>query len=115
MTSKDVAFPLAELGVTKTDSRPHVSNDNPYSEAHFKTLEYRPQFPERLGGIEDARAFCRRFFDWYNLVHRHSGPAMMTPSDVHCGRVDDVVAQRARVPAAARREHPERFVQRTPL
>lgn len=114
MTSKDVAFLLADLGVTKTHSRPHVSNDNPYSEAHFKTLKYRPEFPERFGSIEDARAFCRRFFDWYNRRHRHSGIAMMTPSDVHFGRVEVIVAQRARVLAAARGRHPERFVSKVP-
>lgn len=112
MTSKDVAFLLADLGVTKTHSRPHVSNDNPYSEAHFKTLKYRPEFPERFGSIGDARAFCLRFFDWYNLTHRHSGIAMMTPSDVHFGRVEVIVAQRTRVLDAARAQHPERFVRK---
>ena len=114
MRSKEVAFLLADLGVTKTHSRPHVSNDNPYSEAHFKTLKYRPEFPERFGSIEDARAFCRGFFGWYNREHRHSGIAMMTPSDVHAGRVEEVVAQRADVLGAAHRNHPERFVRGAP-
>jgi len=114
MTSKDVAFLLADLGVTKTHSRPHVSNDNPYSEAHFKTLKYRPEFPERFGSIEDARAFCRAFFDWYNRQHRHSGIAMMTPHDVHHGRADEIVANRDAVLALAHRRHPERFVQGSP-
>lgn len=114
MTSKAVAFLLADLGVTKTHSRPHVSNDNPYSEAHFKTLKYRPEFPERFGSIQHARDFCRRFFDWYNREHRHSGIAMMTPVDVHCGRVDEVVARRAGVLDLAHRLHPERFVRGAP-
>jgi putative transposase len=79
MTSKPVAFLLADLGVTKTHSRPHVSNDNCYAEAQFKTLKSRPGFPDRFGSIQDARAFCQAFFTWYNRVHRHSGIAMMTP------------------------------------
>jgi putative transposase len=85
MTSKPVAFLLADMGVTKTHSRPHVSNDNPYSEAQFKTLKYRPDFPDRFGSIQDARAFCQTFFAWYNQQHRHSGIAMMTPESVHQG------------------------------
>ena len=109
MRSKDVAFLLADLGVTKTHSRPHVSNDNPYSEAQFKTLKYRPDFPERFGSIEDARSFCRRFFDWYNNEHRHSGIGMMTPANVHHGRAHQVRAQRALVLEAAWRRNPERF------
>ena len=80
MTSKPVAFLLADLGVTKSHSRPYTSNDNPYSEAHFKTLKYRPEFPERFATIEQARAFCRSFFDWYNHEHRHSGIGLLTPS-----------------------------------
>jgi len=106
MTSKVVAFLLADLGVTKTHSRPHVSNDNPYSEAHFKTLKYRPEFPERFGSVQHARDFCRRFFDWYNNRHRHSGIAMMTPVDVHCGRVNEIVAQRVRVPGSGSPDFP---------
>ena len=85
MASKPVAFLLADLGVTKTHSRPHCSNDNPYSESQFKTLKYRPEFPEKFGSIEDARAFCSKFYRWYNTVHRHSGIGMHTPIDVHHG------------------------------
>jgi putative transposase len=114
MKSKDVALLLADLGVTKTHSRPHVSNDNPYSEAGFKTLKYCPEFPERFGSIEHARDFCRSFFDWYNHEHRHSGIAMMRPSDVHTGRVEAIVEQRAAVMEAACRQHPERFVRGAP-
>jgi putative transposase len=114
MTSKDVAFLLADLGVTKTHSRPHVSNDNPYSEAQFKTLKYRPDFPERFGSIEDARAFCQRFFDWYNNSHRHSGIAWMTPADVHQGRAGIVREKRAITLGRAYLEHPERFVRHPP-
>ena len=110
MTSKEVALLLVDLGVTRTHSRPRVSNDNPYSEAHFKTLKYRPEFPERFGSIEDARAFCRSFFTWYNHQHRHSGREMMTPHDVHFGHVEDVVAHRSAVLASAHQRHPERFV-----
>lgn len=114
MTSKDVAFLLADLGVTKTHSRPHVSNDNPYSEAQFKTLKYRPEFPERFGSIADARTFCRRFFEWYIHEHRHSGIAMMTPMTVHLGRVEEVVTRREVTLQAAHRFHPERFVRGAP-
>ena len=85
MTSKPVAFLLADLGVTKTHNRPYTSNDNPYSEAQFKTLKYRPGFPRRFDNIEDARAFCRAFFGWYNHQHRHSGIGLMTPATVHHG------------------------------
>ena len=86
MTSKPVALLLADLGVTKTHSRPHVSNDNPYSEAQFKTLKYRPDFPDRFGSIEDARAHCQDFFPWYNNEHRHSGLGLHTAADVHHGQ-----------------------------
>jgi transposase InsO family protein len=85
MRSKPVAFLLADLGVLKTHSRPYTSTDNPYSEAQFKTLKYRPEFPDRFENIEGARAFCRRFFDWYNHQHRHSGIGLMTPAAVHHG------------------------------
>jgi len=114
MTSKPVAFLLADLGVTKSHSRPHVSNDNPYSESQFKTLKYRPDFPSRFGGFEDARAFCQRFFPWYNEQHRHSGLGLLTPSDVHHGRAAIVQAARGQVLAAAYAGHPERFVRRPP-
>ena len=83
MTSRSVALLLADLGVMKTHSRPHVSDDNPYSEAQFKTLKYRPDFPDRFGSIEDARRFCQSFFAWYNNDHHHSALSLLTPNDVH--------------------------------
>jgi putative transposase len=109
MTSKPVAFLMADLGVTKTHSRPYNSDDNPYSEAQFKTLKYRPDFPRRFGGYEDARGHCRVFFPWYNTEHRHSGLAMLTPYDVHFGLADRRLEERAAVLAKAYAEHPERF------
>lgn len=114
MTSKPVAFLLADLGVTKTHSRPHVSNDNPFSEAGFKTLKYRPGFPPRFGSIEDARGFCGDFFYWYNEEHHHSGINLLTPSDVHHGRAAARLEARAEVLAAAFAAHPERFVRGLP-
>jgi putative transposase len=114
MTSKPVAFLLADLGVLKTHNRPYTSTDNPYSEAHFKTLKYRPGFPARFDSIEHARAFCRRFFSWYNGEHRHSGIGLMTPDAVHHGRADAIHAERARVLADAYAATPERFVRRPP-
>lgn len=114
MASKPVAFLLADLGVTKSHSRPHVSNDNPYSEAQFKTLKYRPDFPDRFGSIEDARVFCDTFFTWYNHEHRHSGIGMHTPADVHYGRAEAVRRARRLVLDTAYRQHPERFVHRPP-
>ena len=110
MTSKTVALLLADLGVTKTHSRPYVSDDNPFSEAQFKTLKYRPDFPDRFGSLQDARAWCQRFFEWYNHHHRHSGIAYLTPADVHAGRAESVLRQRATTLEAAARAHPERFV-----
>ena len=114
MASKPVAFLLADLGVTKSHSRPRVSNDNPFSEAQFKTLKYRPDFPDRFDSIEHARVFCRSFFAWYNLVHRHCGIALMTPSDVHHGRAPEVIRARQQVLDAAWQAHPERFVRKHP-
>ena len=114
MTSKPVAFLMADLGVTKTHSRPHVSDDNPYSESHFKTMKYRPDFPERFGSIEDARSFSRRFVDWYNNEHRHSGLGLLSPSVVHHGLAVQTVERRAGVLDAAYLAHPERFVHRPP-
>jgi putative transposase len=114
MTSKPVAFLLADLGVTKTHSRPYTSTDNPYSEAHFKTLKYRPTFPQRFDSIEQAREHCRGFFDYYNHHHRHSGLGLMTPAAVHHGRAEQLHDQRARVLAAAYADRPERFVRRPP-
>jgi putative transposase len=115
MTSKPVAFLLADLGVTKTHSRPHTSDDNPYSEAQFKTLKYRPDFPERFGGIEDARSFCQVFFPWYNTAHRHTGIGLLTPAVVHYGLADEVRAARAAVLQTAYAAHPERFVRKMPI
>ena len=114
MTSKPVAFLLADLGVTKTHSRPYTSSDNPYSEAQFKTLKYRPGFPDRFSCIEQARDFCRPFFDWYNHEHRHSGIGLMPPSALHYGRAEAMQAKRARVLAAAHAANPERFVRGVP-
>jgi putative transposase len=114
MASKPVAFLLADLGVTKSHSRPHCSNDNPYSEAGFKTLKYRPDFPERFGCIEDARVFCDRFFGWYAHEHRHSGIGLHTPADVHYGRAQAIREARGRVLDAAHQAHPERFVRKAP-
>jgi putative transposase len=115
MRSRPVALLLADLGIAKSHSRPHVSNDNPYSEAGFKTLKYRPEFPERFGSIEDARAFCADFFAWYNTEHRHSGIAMFTPADVHYGRAGELLDVRTGVLDAAYAAHPERFVKGPPL
>jgi putative transposase len=114
MRSKPVAFLLADLGVTRTHSRPYTSSDNPYSEAHFKTLKYRPEFPERFETIEQAREFCRRFFGWYSHEHRHSGIGLMTPAAVHYGQAKQLHAARARVLEAAYAARPERFVRGTP-
>ena len=114
MRSKPVALLLADLGVTKTHSRPQVSNDNPFSEAQFKTLKYCPQFPERFGSIEDGRAFGQAFFRWYNHEHRHSGLGFLTPAVVHFGEAATVRAHRQHVLAAAYAAHPERFVKGAP-
>jgi putative transposase len=114
MKSKPLAFMLADLGVLKTHSRPYTSTDNPYSEAHFKTLKYRPEFPDRFQNIEQARTFCRSFFDWYNDQHRHSGIGLMTPAAVHHGQAQALHAERQRVLKAAYATTPERFVRRPP-
>jgi putative transposase len=114
MIAKPVAHLLADLGVTKSHSRPHVSNDNPYSESHFRTLKYRPDFPKAFGSFEDAHAHCGRFFDWYNDDHRHSGIGFHTPADVHYGRAELVREQRGLVLNAAYAAHPERFVRKAP-
>jgi putative transposase len=114
MTSKPVALLLADLGVTQSHSRPHVSNDNPYSEAQFKTLKYRPAFPARFTSIEAARAHCQEFFPWYNDEHRHGGLGLHTAADIHYGLAGTVQAGRARVLDAAYLAHPERFVSKPP-
>lgn len=114
MTSQSVGHLLTDLGITKTHSRPHVSNDNPYSESGFKTLKYRPDFPDRFGSIEDARSFCRSFFHWYNHQHRHSGIAMLTPTSVHTGSHEPLLQVRAVTLIGAYLKHPERFVNGVP-
>lgn len=114
MVSKPVAHLLADLGVTKTHSRPHVSNDNPFSESQFKTLKYQPEFPERFLSFEHGRGHCGEFFPWYNHEHHHAGLAYLTPATVHFGRVDEVLAIRQAALDAAFAAHPERFVHRPP-
>ena len=114
MTSKVVAFLLAELGVTKTHSRPYVSNDNPYSESQFKTMKYRPEFPERFGCYQDAHRFCAEFFPWYNHEHHHSGLGYLTPYEVHYGLAEKRREQRAGVLQAAYEKNPQRFVHGLP-
>jgi putative transposase len=112
--AKPVAFLLADLGITKTHSRPYTSSDNPYSESNFKTLKYRPEFPARFDSIEHARAHCRAFVGWYNHEHRHSGIGLMTPAAVHHGNAEQFHAARAGVLDAASAAHPERFVRKPP-
>ena len=114
MKSKPVALLMADLGVTKTHSRPHVSDDNPYSESQFRTLKYHPGFPDRFGSIEDARGFCQSFFRWYNYEHHHSGLGLMTPAVVHLGKAADLLVHRQAVLDAAFQAHPERFVRKPP-
>ena len=114
MRSKPVAFLMADLGITKTHSRPYVSDDNPYSESQFRTMKYRPEFPKRFGSIQDSRAFCQTFFAWYNNEHRHSGIGLLTPAMVHHGEAPLVLAQRQEVLNAAFLVHPERFVRFAP-
>jgi putative transposase len=114
MRSKPVALLLADLSVTKTHSRPYTSNDNPYSESQFRTMKYRPEFPDRFGCIQDSRAFCQTFFPWYNDNHRHSGIGMMTPAMGHYGLAAAVRENRQSVLDIAYAAHPERFVRRPP-
>jgi putative transposase len=114
MKSRSVALLLADLGVTKTHSRPYVSDDNPYSEAQFKTMKYRPAYPERFGSIQDARAWARPFFHWYNHEHHHSGLALLTPATVHYGQAQAVLERRQETLRAAYVAHPERFVRGVP-
>ena len=115
MKAKATAFLLADLGVTRSHNRPHTSNDNPFSESHFKTLKYQPRFPKRFGCIEDAKAFCRAFFDWYNQDHHHSGIGLMTPDQVHYGQIDAVHAARQVTLDQVFRDNPERFVKKPPV
>ena len=114
MTSKCVAQLLADLGVVKTHSRPQVSNDNPFSEAQFKTVKYHPSCPERFGSVEDARAWARELFEWYNHEHHHTGLGLLTPAVVHRGQASEVLAKREEVLQAAYSVHPERFVRGVP-
>ena len=114
MKSKPVAFMMADLGVTKTHSRPHTSNDNPFSESHFKTLKYRPDFPDRFGSQQDARSFCQQFFTWYNTEHHHTGLGLLTPDVVHHQRAEQVRNFRQVTLNAAYAAHPERFVLKPP-
>ena len=114
MSSKTLALKLADLGVTKSHSRPYVSDDNPFSESQFKTMKYRPQFPDRFGSPEHARTHSHEFFHWYNHEHHHSGIAMLTPHTVHYGLAADVLKHRQRVLTEAFQQHPERFVRKPP-
>ena len=114
MIAKTVAILLADLGVAKSHSRPHVSNDNPYSEAQFKTLKYRPDYPDRFGGVADARRWGRGFFAWYNDQHHHTGLGLLTPATVHTGRAETARQQRQAVLQQAYQAHPERFVRGQP-
>ena len=114
MKSKPVALLLSDLGVTQTHSRPRVSNDNPYSEAQFKTLKYHLTYPQRFGSFEEARRYFGELLEWYNTQHRHSGLAFMTPEDVHVGRAEEKRRQRQQVLDRAYAEHPERFVKGPP-
>ena len=113
MTSKTVAALLSDLEVTRSHSRPRVSNDNPYSESLFKTMKYGPHFPERFASLGDARAFINEFVDWYNHHHHHSGIGFHTPANVHYGFADGVAHKRSQTLAAARNKHPHRFTTTT--
>jgi putative transposase len=114
MKSKVIAQLMADLGITKTHSRPHVSNDNPYSESQFKTLKYCPAFPDRFGCIQDSRSFCRNFFAWYNKEHRHSGIGLMTPESIHYGLAERLNEKRSIVLRAAFQKNPQRFKGKIP-
>lgn len=115
MIAKTTSQLFVNLGINKSHSRPHVSDDNPYSESQFKTLKYCPGFPDRFGSLQDSVAFCRSFFTWYNTEHRHSGIGMLTPEVVHYGLARDVVESRKKVLEVAFEAHPERFVRGVPL
>lgn len=114
MKAKATAMMLADLGVAKSHSRPHTSNDNPFSEAHFKTLKYQPEFPKRFETAQQAEDFCRRFFEWYNQDHHHGGIGLMTPDQVHYGQAEAVHAARQAALDNAFRRNPERFVAKKP-
>lgn len=114
MRSKPVSALLVDLDVTKSHSRPYTSDDNPFSEAHFKTMKYRPEFPERFGCLEDARAHCQEFFAWYNTEHKHSGIAYMTPHSVHYGNAQNLLITRQATLDDAFKAHPNRFKGKSP-
>ena len=115
MKSKPVALLLSDLGVIKSHSRPHVSNDNPFSESQFKTLKYCPQFPGQFGNIQEARSFCQYFFNWYNKEHYHSGIGLVTPEQLHYGLADHILEERKKVLNAAFMANPKRFKNKVPL
>lgn len=115
MKSKPVAFLLSDLGITKSHSRPYVSNDNPYSESQFKTLKYRPDFPDYFNYIVEARKFCRNFFNWYNTQHYHSGIGFLTPESVHYGFANEILLKRKNVMLKAFQENPKRFGNKKPV
>ena len=115
MTSKTLTLLLADLDIVRSHSRPRVSNDNPYSESQFKTLKYRPAFPDHFDTIEEARRFCRKFFHWYNTEHKHSGIGYLSPATVYFGQAEQANAARSRVLDAAYAAHPERFVNQRPV
>ncbi len=114
MTAETFCTHLDALGITRSLSRPHVSDDNPFSEAAFKTLKYHSDYPERFGSLEDARSFFRGFFTWYNFEHRHSGIVMLTPATVHDGKADTVLAARHAAMLSAHAATPERFINGKP-
>ncbi len=114
MIAKSMALLLSDLGINESHSRPHVSDDNPYSEAQFRTLKYSPAYPDRFGSLLEARSWCERFFPWYNQEHHHPGLHLLTPADVHYGRAQEKLVQRQLVLARAYAAHPERFVMGPP-
>ena len=114
MIAKSMALLMSDLGVGKSHSRPHVSDDNPFSEAQFRTLKYSPTYPDRFGSLADARTWCEHFFTWYNQEHYHTGLGLLTPSDVHHGRASQILEQRQQVLQQAYAAHPERFVKGAP-
>jgi putative transposase len=115
MTAKSLALLMADLGVAKSHTRPYQSNDNCYSEAHFKTFKYRPGYPDRFGSLADARTWASQFFTWYNHQHHHSGLALLTPFDVHYGWLNHVLDKRQAALSRAYKAHPERFVKGPPV
>jgi putative transposase len=115
MTAKSTALLYVNLGIAKSHSRPYTSNDNPYSEANFRTLKYRPDMPDQLGSLEHARQVVRELVAWYNDEHYHVGLSLLHPADVHYGRTSDIITARQRVLDAAHAAHPERFVRGCPM